>query len=93
MLRFLFWVVLVTWVGRLLFGWLSRKTQPAPTREASQRPSVPLHRDPVCGMAIGEKSSAVHLEHAGLDFYFCSDGCRTRFLTGPERYLAARQHR
>ena len=53
--------------------------------------SLDGHRDPVCGMAIGEKTSAVHLVHAGLDFYFCSEGCKARFLAGPERYLAARQ--
>ncbi|HLF76693.1 MAG TPA: glycosyltransferase [Dehalococcoidia bacterium] len=53
--------------------------------------SLDGHRDPVCGMAISEKASAVHLAHAGLDFYFCSEGCKARFLAGPERYLAAGQ--
>ena len=53
--------------------------------------SLDGHRDPVCGMAISDTARSVYLEHAGLDFYFCSDGCRARFLAGPERYLADRQ--
>lgn len=61
--------------------------------EGRTRPRAEMdgHRDPVCGMAISDPAIAVGLTYAGLDFSFCSEGCETRFLAGPERYLAARK--
>jgi len=43
--------------------------------------------DPVCGMTVGV-SSPHQAEYAGLEFRFCSAGCRTRFLDDPKRYLS-----
>jgi trehalose synthase len=48
-------------------------------------------RDPVCGMAITDHTSAIHLPYDGLDFYFCSEGCRARFEISPRRYVDARR--
>jgi len=43
-------------------------------------------RDPVCGMTV--RPGAGHsASHAGIDYRFCSAGCRTRFLADPRRYL------
>ncbi len=44
-------------------------------------------KDPVCGMTVTRRS--VHqAEHAGRPYWFCSAGCRTKFLAQPQKYLA-----
>ncbi len=44
-------------------------------------------KDPVCGMTVDPHSAKHRAEHNGHPFYFCSAGCRTKFLADPERYL------
>jgi Cu+-exporting ATPase len=44
-------------------------------------------RDPVCGMAVDPATSQHKFEYRGEAYHFCSAGCRTRFVTDPERYL------
>jgi Cu+-exporting ATPase len=44
-------------------------------------------KDPVCGMTVTMKSPH-KAEHAGRPYWFCSAGCRTKFLTEPQKYLA-----
>jgi Cu+-exporting ATPase len=44
-------------------------------------------KDPVCGMTV-TKESPHKAEHAGRPYWFCSAGCRTKFLTEPTKYLA-----
>lgn len=44
-------------------------------------------KDPVCGMTVDPATSAHHVEHEGQTFYFCSAGCRTKFVTKPDKYL------
>jgi Cu+-exporting ATPase len=39
-------------------------------------------RDPVCGMALNEKSS-LRTELDGKTFYFCSVACQKTFLSAP----------
>ncbi len=46
-------------------------------------------RDPVCGMTVDPGKTPHHIVHAGTDYYFCSDRCRTRFDADPDRYLAS----
>ncbi len=48
-------------------------------------------RDPVCGMTVDPKTARHTAEHAGETYYFCCNGCKTRFSADPEKYLA-RQH-
>src|SRR5690348_5350864 len=43
--------------------------------------------DPVCGMRVDPNKTAHSAEHAGQKYFFCSAGCRTKFLADPERYL------
>ncbi len=52
-----------------------------------QKPSAPAatHKDPVCGMSVGESLTA---DHAGLPYYFCSERCREKFIADPLHYLA-----
>jgi Cu+-exporting ATPase len=47
-------------------------------------------KDPVCGMDVDPATAKHHAESAGKDYYFCSAGCRTKFVADPERYLAAK---
>ncbi len=43
-------------------------------------------KDPVCGMAVNEDSSH-HFSYQGTNYFFCSAGCRARFVETPENYL------
>jgi len=45
--------------------------------------------DPICGMTVEVATARHTAEHGGRTYYFCCGGCRTRFLTEPERYLQA----
>jgi Cu+-exporting ATPase len=47
--------------------------------------------DPVCGMSVDPHTAKHRADHAGRPYYFCSAGCRTKFLADPERYLAAKE--
>ena len=44
-------------------------------------------KDPVCGMMVDPHTAKNKAEHAGRTYYFCSAGCRSKFLAEPERYL------
>jgi len=46
-------------------------------------------RDPVCGMNIDPHTAAGHATHDGVDYSFCSDGCRENFLADPARHLTS----
>jgi Cu+-exporting ATPase len=43
--------------------------------------------DPVCGMSVDPHTAKQRAEHAGRTYYFCSPGCRTKFLENPAKYL------
>jgi Cu+-exporting ATPase len=43
--------------------------------------------DPVCGMTVDPAKTAHHATHAGMDYHFCSAGCRTKFVAAPAHYL------
>jgi Cu+-exporting ATPase len=47
-------------------------------------------RDPVCGMTVDPRATAHRHAVTGRTYYFCSDGCRQKFATAPEKYLDAR---
>ena len=53
----------------------------APTDSAHQV------KDPVCGMMVDPHATQHKAEHAGRPYYFCSAGCRAKFLAEPDRYL------
>jgi xanthine dehydrogenase accessory factor len=48
-----------------------------------QSPTV----DPVCGMTVADARETASFE--GVEYAFCSAGCRQRFEAEPERYVAA----
>jgi P-type Cu+ transporter len=43
--------------------------------------------DPVCGMTVDSKSAKHKSDYDGQTFYFCSAGCKTKFVTDPPKYL------
>ncbi|WP_366556677.1 heavy metal translocating P-type ATPase [Aquibaculum sediminis] len=47
--------------------------------------------DPVCGMSVDPATAQHHAQHAGKDYYFCSAGCRSKFLGDPEGYLSGKK--
>ena len=46
-----------------------------------------LAKDPVCGMAVDPATAKHSAEFADQTYYFCSAGCRDKFLAEPQRYL------
>ena len=43
--------------------------------------------DPVCGMTVDPATAAHRAVHDGQHYFFCSAGCRTKFIADPDRYL------
>ena len=55
---------------------------------AAEPESTEVRTDPVCGMAVSPHTAKYRAEHAGRTYYFCSEGCRKKFVSEPRRYLA-----
>ena len=49
-----------------------------------------LVKDPVCGMSVDPNTAKHRAEHAGQSYFFCSAGCRTKFLADPSQVSRAR---
>jgi YHS domain-containing protein len=82
-MRLLVWVIVATWLGRKIYGWIfgsSPKTVGARPDEAPR----PLFRDPVCGTHVAAEVS-YPLGQARELLHFCSAECR-------EQYRHARRH-
>jgi Cu+-exporting ATPase len=64
---------------------MSPSPQPVSVGGPGERTQV--LKDPVCGMNVTAASphSAVH---AGTTYYFCCNGCKTKFEAAPDKYLA-----
>lgn len=48
--------------------------------------------DPVCGMTVDPHTAKHRHDHLGHTYYFCSAGCRTKFIADPDKYLSPREH-
>ena len=51
------------------------------------------HLDPVCGMTVDPTTSSHHFAHDEADYYFCCNGCKTKFSDSPEYYLSGQAAR
>ena len=51
-----------------------------------------LAKDPVCGMSVDPAMAKHKAEHGGATYYFCSAGCRGKFIADPARFLAEPAH-
>ena len=95
--RFLFWVLVVSWGVALLrrvIGWMLRNATAAPSRgadkfDAPENSGAPrrLVRDPVCGTHVAEEVS-ISLREGDELVHFCSTACRDAYARG-ERKMAA----
>ncbi len=54
--------------------------------QAASQPIEEALKDPVCGMTV-TAASPHRAEHAGRPYWFCSAGCRTKFLADPQKYV------
>jgi len=43
--------------------------------------------DPVCGMTVDPHTAKHHADCQGRPYYFCSAGCKTKFIADPAKYL------
>ena len=47
--------------------------------------------DPVCGMTVDPHTAKHRADYRSHTYYFCSAGCREKFVADPQKYLGARQ--
>jgi Cu+-exporting ATPase len=45
-------------------------------------------KDPVCGMSVTIEGAQHRFDHQGQTYFFCCNGCRTKFAADPQKYLA-----
>ena len=75
---------------RLLLNELGLIADLVRQRPAERRPlPAGIHRDPVCGMALGADAPITVVDPEGQSHVFCSEFCRARFLEAPARYVPA----
>jgi YHS domain-containing protein len=93
MLRYLFWVVVVSWsvailrriVGRMVSGGVQPDGQvDVPNGAVNQK----LVRDPVCGMHVAE-GLALPLQQDAEILHFCSAECREKYLSDTRKMSAS----
>jgi YHS domain-containing protein len=92
--RFLFWLLVVSWVVGLLkrlVGWMLRRATESSETASYREPEISrnsggtvgvsrrLVRDPVCGAHVAEVM-AIPLREGGELVHFCSVQCRDRYL-------------
>ncbi len=65
-------------------------SHPKPKRRDLMMASVPMAKDPVCGMMVDPLSAAGQYEHAGTTYYFCNPRCEERFRNDPDGYLSGK---
>src|ERR1700739_286937 len=92
-LRFLFWVVIVSWSVSLLRRLVNRMGAAVTNREQpidvpSDAVSRKLVRDPVCGMHLAEGLAIAERSSGGELVYFCSEECRSKFMDAPKKFAA-----
>jgi YHS domain-containing protein len=45
-----------------------------------------MERDVVCDMQVDPAKAAGQSEYKGTTYYFCSNGCKTKFDADPAKY-------
>jgi len=92
MLRFVFWVVVLSWSVALLRRLVRRMGQgalqsQAPVDVPADTQARKLVRDPVCGMHIAEVL-ALPMRQDGELVHFCSAACREKYLSETRKMAA-----
>jgi YHS domain-containing protein len=101
-MRFLFWLLIVSWSVALLrrvMAWMLREATPAQVEQdaagglAGSRDAQGgsatrrLVRDPVCGTHVAEVL-AIPLREGGDLVHFCSAACRDKYVNDTQRLAA-----
>jgi YHS domain-containing protein len=96
-IRFLFWLLVISWGLRLLrrlVGGLLRNNKATRPQEANSGDGIPapsaarrLVRDPVCGMHVDETLS-IPLREGGELLHFCSPVCRDAYAVNVKKFAA-----
>jgi YHS domain-containing protein len=95
-LRFLFWVLVVSWAVRLLGRAISGTkaprsalgSEPGHAQPEALASSKRLVKDPVCGMHMAEEL-ALPLQANGELVHFCSQECRAKYESSMVRRAAS----
>jgi YHS domain-containing protein len=98
LIRFVFWVLIVSWVIKLVVRLLSGGSTGSGHRDAAPREgsdagrdallsSKRLVKDPVCGMHMAEEL-ALPLSANGETQFFCSQECRAKYESSVLRRAA-----
>jgi YHS domain-containing protein len=97
MLRFLFWVLILSWavallrraVAWMLSGGATDAQQGGAVSGGTQNssPKRRLVRDPVCGVHVAE-NLAIPLHENGGVVHFCSTECRDKYAGSVRRFAA-----
>jgi YHS domain-containing protein len=90
--RYLFWVLIVSWIFRLLSRLVNNMAMKGPEAHpdvARPKDSVgrKLVRDPVCGMHMAE-TIAIPLRNGNELLHFCSMECRDKYVKGIQKLAA-----
>lgn len=91
-LRYLFWLLVVSWIVALLRRLMQRMEREAAKSEphidvSTDTQGRKLVRDPVCGIHVAE-ALAIPLRQEGELLHFCSAACREKFLSETRRFAA-----
>jgi uncharacterized protein len=91
-IRYVFWILVVSWSVSLLRKLVKSMAVPAtknggPVDVPSDAVTRRLVRDPVCGMHLAE-GLAVTQRQGGEVVYFCSEECREKFVGTPKKFAA-----
>ena len=95
--RFLFWLLVISWSAWLLrrvFGYLLQNAAAQQQRaNASCEPQTPnltrrLVRDPVCGMHVDETLS-IPMRDGDELLHFCSIACRDAYVVSSKKFAAS----
>jgi YHS domain-containing protein len=91
-IRFLFWVLVVSWamklLGRAIGGANPPQTAPGDTTQVPVRDGKRLVKDPICGMHMAEEL-ALPLQANGEVLHFCSQECRAKYESSMVRRAAS----
>jgi xanthine dehydrogenase accessory factor len=66
----------------------ARTPAPVPAKATSAKAAPPLAIDPICGMTVAIVTDTPSVELDGETFYFCCEGCASKFLAQHEHALA-----
>lgn len=50
-----------------------------------------MTRDHVCHMEVDERTAPAKYDYEGDTYYFCSEGCKNKFVGDPESYVSRKE--